>query len=329
MNDEAKKFREKLNYTTLKIPEGFDMQYTPVIVCIDDDISIGETIEKRLPSVLCEVLSIDDLVRGIDKRMVGLFEKNDLIFIDTFYKDKETNQYAINYFDMYRNLSRETVEETDGKYKVVVSMDELEERLKRQTSSDIYVTDENFNVSALSGSIKKHPRIGYRSNSSKIEKIVEAIEEYANKNKIYLYKNSSMSFEEWVQFIKSLINKVRDLVQNLQEYRTIEDIENIISEFNDIIGETNDVLGLEKSGENTIRSISDAIQCTKKLCRQTDIPRKKLMDLGIKTRKIELCNLSHNINNPLLYAYGVCYQTENELKKETINHEQQIGETKA
>lgn len=67
MNDEAKKFREKLNYTAKKIPEGFDMQYMPVIVCIDDDNSIGETIEKRLPSVSCEVLSIDELVRYIGK----------------------------------------------------------------------------------------------------------------------------------------------------------------------------------------------------------------------------------------------------------------------
>lgn len=261
--------------------------------------------------------------------MSGRFERNDLIFIDTFYRDKETNQYAIDYFDMYRNLSPEAVEETDGKYKVVVSIDELEERLKRRSSSDIYVNDENFNISKLSARIKKHPIIGYRKNSSKIEKILEAIEEYANKNKIYLYKSSSMSFEEWIQFIKSLINKVSDLVQNLQEHiGSVEDIENIISEFNDIIGETNDLLGLGKSGENTIMSISDAIQCTKKLCSQIDIPRVKLMDLGTKTKILELCDLSHNMNTPLFYAYGVCYQAENELKKKVINHEQQVGETK-
>lgn len=342
MNNEAKEFRKKLrertnnsiNKAAKEIPKDFDMQYCPVITFIDDDPDLGKTIERILPSVSCGVLSIEDLARYISKGYEGFFDRNDLIFIDTFYRDPENNdRYAIDYFDMYRKTNNETITETQGKYKVVVSMDEMEERTKRKTIGDIAVLDENLNISKLWSRIKKHPILEYREGSSKVETIIKAIEEYAQENKIYLFKSSEMSYEEWIEYIKSLVSKVSNAIDALEKERASEnltDINDIICKFSVAVKKTYEILGLNEEGEkisekNKIRSIEEAAKQTKILCQQVETPKEKLMDLGIEIDKLSLCDIAHNLGNYLLCAYMECYRVE---EKESIKKSKQMEDAK-
>lgn len=337
MNDEAKKFRNQYKVETRKsttIQKGFDMQYCPVITFIDDDPDIGKTIERILTSVSCNVLSIEDLTRYISKGYEGFFDRNDLIFIDTFYRDPENNDsYAIDYFDMYRKINNETIAETEGKYKVVVSMDEMETRTKRKTIGDIAVLDENLNISKLLSRIKKHPILGWRKGSSKVDAIIKAIEEWAQKNQIYLFKNSEMSFEEWIEYIKSLVSKVNNSIDALEKEnasKNLTDINDIICEFREAVKKTYEILGSDEDGKekiqkNKINSIEEAAKHTKTLCEQVEIPKEKLMDLGIQIDNLKLCDISHNLGNYLLAAWMECYRVE---QKQAVKKSEQKEEAK-
>ena len=327
MNNEAKEFRKKLRESAKKpvkdIPKGFDMQYWPTITFIDDDPYIGETIKKKLTSLRCRVLSIEDLARYISKEYDGCFYTSDLIFIDTFYKDPENNnRYAIDYFDMYREKNDEAFAETDGKYKVVVGMDEMERRTKIKTIGDIDVVEENLIISRLWSRIKKHPILEYREGSSKVEAIIQAIEEYAQKNKIYLFKNSEMSFEEWIEYIKSFVSKVNGAIDALEKENASEnltDVNDIICEFRVAVKKTYEILGFnedgkETNGKNKINSIEKAVKYTKILCKQVRAPREKLMDLGAKIHKDELSDIAHNLGNYIMAADSECYFVEEKNK---------------
>lgn len=342
MNNEAKEFRKKLreitnnstNKGTKEIPKGFDMQYWPTITFIDDDSYIGETIKKKLTSLRCRVLSIEDLARYISKEYAGFFYTSDLIFIDTFYRDPENdNRYAIDYFDMYREKNDEAIAETEGKYKVVVSLDEIEERTKRKTIGDIAVVDENLNISKLWSRIKKHPILGWKKGSSKVEAIIKAIEEYAQENKIYLFKNSEMSLEEWIEYIKSFVRKVNDTIDALEKEKASEnlaDVNDIICEFRAAVKKTYEILGLnedgkETNGKNKINSIEEAVKYTKTLCEQVEIPKEKLKGLGVKIDKDELGDIAHNLGNYIMAAGAECYEVE---EKETIKKSKQMEDAK-
>jgi len=72
----SEEFRDKLKVeredssnksTKPKMEDNLDMIYTPKIILIDDDTSICQDIQRRLPSVSCEVISIDNIVRYISR----------------------------------------------------------------------------------------------------------------------------------------------------------------------------------------------------------------------------------------------------------------------
>jgi len=241
-----------------------------------------------------------------------------MIFIDTFYKDTVTDKFAIDWFDMYRNLNANTITETEGKYKVIVSMDDMEEILKGSKNIGISAVEEKRNISSLFSRIKKHPRLEWRQGSSKIDKIVEEIEKYAQRNKIYLYKSQDMSLEEWVAYIKYLSDKISN------ENKKIEDCsetEELTESLNDIISEINDIINDSRQlvMDEEIVSIEKAIQCVEDLNRRLREPSGKLMHIGIKKGKVELCISSHELSNYIYITSLECYRAKRNLDEKAHN----------
>ena len=308
--------------TTNKIKKGFDMQASPIVILIDDDNSLINDLKRQLPSVTYEIVDINTIVRDISKRIENpVLEQADIIFIDTFYQDEQSCSYALDFFDMYRNISNKTMSDTRGKYKVLISVDEMNERLRNSTNQDTNVVNERTRLASLLGKVHRHSYIEWGiGKGSKTDKIVEEIEKYAEKNKIYLYRNKEMSLNEWIEYINSLINKVRSLVSDI-ETQKVSDFGNkrlncIISELQNEIERVSKILELdEQNGETSIKSIRDALECTKSLYSNVSKQTSEIMRLGIDEKNRSMCNISHHFTNNILSVDHTIYKTEKRLAK--------------
>ena len=329
MAEQSKNFKEGLRakynnqiVTTNKIKKGFDMQVRPIVVLIDDDNSLINDLKRQLPSVLYDIIDIDTIIHNISKRRENLdLEQADLIFIDTFYQDEQSGSYAIDFFEMYRNMSNRTMKGTQGKYKVIISIDEMNERLRNSTNQDTNVVNERTRLALLLGKVHRNPYIEWGTGKgSKTDRIVEEIEKYAEKNKIYLYKNPEMSLNEWIEYINCLINKVKALVCDI-ESQQVSDSENeklncIINELQAEIDRVSKILGLhEPNGETSIKSIRDALECTKSFYSNVSNQTTEIMRLGIKEKNRTMCNISHHFINNILSVEHTIYKTERKLAK--------------
>lgn len=326
MNSKAQEFRNVLEVEVTqrpKISHGFDMQRMPEIVIIDDDKSVMERLKKRLPSVSIRMEDIDDIVRRISRERSGIYKGIDLIFIDTFYRDEESGIYAIEFFDQYRSMNEKAMKETEGKYRVLISIDEMNYRLEQSTSQDYYVLNENTKLRALLGKIQRSPHIEWGENKgSKIDKMVEEVERWAEKNKIYLYKSSEMTVEEWIEYIRDIVRKTNNLVSELQVQEVPEEererLNSIITKLNDEINSTNKVLGEDTIGENgqpAIRTIEEAIEYMENYANKVSAYQKGLMRMGIDTRNRKIMELAHHYVSVLEDASNDIYRAERNLNK--------------
>ena len=274
------------------------MQRTIVVDLIDDDSNLVDELSQRLPSVYFETCDIDTIVRRIAKEGGGLFDKTDLIFIDTFYKDDKSDYYSLDFFEKYSQLDKKT----KGKYFVLVSIDDVNERLNRQASQDIDAINERQRFMALIGKVRKHPYIEWGSKKgSKTDKIIEAIEKYAQKNKIYLYKKREMSFDEWINYIISLMDKTQVLINDIQgtEVQGMHsEVTSINDSLRDIIDRTRKKLNLDSDdlGNNSgdVRTILDAINLAEEYNREVDKQISNLKSIGIEYDNRKLKMLSHH-----------------------------------
>lgn len=329
MDKEKNSFKESVRVkqnngivTTNKIKKGFDMQASPIVILSDDDNSLINDLKRQIPSVTYEIVDINTIVRDISKRIENpILEQADIIFIDTFYRDEQSGSYALDFFDMYRNISNKTMSDTRGKYKVLISVDEMNERLRNSTSQDTNVVNERTRLASLLGKVHRHPYIEWGTGKgSKTDKIVEEIEKYAEKNKIYLYKNPEMSLNEWIEYINSLINKVKSLVSDIETQKVSdsgnERLNCIISELQNEIDRVSKILGLdEQEGEISIKSIRDALECTKSLYSNFSRQTSEIMRLGIDEKNRGMCNISHHFTNNILSVDHTIYKTERRLAK--------------
>ena len=329
MDKEKNSFKESVRVkqnngivTTNKIKKGFDMQASPIVILSDDHNSLINDLKRQIPSVTYEIVDINTIVRDISKRIENpILEQADIIFIDTFYRDEQSGSYALDFFDMYRNISNKTMSDTRGKYKVLISVDEMNERLRNSTSQDTNVVNERTRLASLLGKVHRHPYIEWGTGKgSKTDKIVEEIEKYAEKNKIYLYKNPEMSLNEWIEYINSLINKVKSLVSDIETQKVSdsgnERLNCIISELQNEIDRVSKILGLdEQEGEISIKSIRDALECTKSLYSNFSRQTSEIMRLGIDEKNRGMCNISHHFTNNILSVDHTIYKTERRLAK--------------
>lgn len=329
MDKEKNNFKESVRVkqnnvivTSNDIQKGFDMQASPIVILIDDDNSLINDLKRQLPSVIYDIVDIDTIIRYISKRIEDpVLEQADIIFIDTFYRDEQSGSYALDFFDMYRNISNKTMSDTRVKYKVLISVDEMNERLRNSTSQDTNVVNEKTRLASLLGKVHRHSYIEWGTGKgSKTDKIVEEIEKYAEKNKIYLYKNPEMSLNEWIEYINSLINKVKSLVSDIETQKVSdsgnERLNCIISELQNEIDRVSKILGLdEQEGETSIKSIRDALECTKSLYSNVSIQTSEIMRLGIDEKNRNICNISHHFTNNILSVDHTIYKTERRLAK--------------
>ena len=329
MDKEKNNFKESVRVkqnnvivTSNDIQKGFDMQASPIVILIDDDNSLINDLKRQLPSVIYDIVDIDTIIRYISKRIEDpVLEQADIIFIDTFYRDEQSGSYALDFFDMYRNISNKTMSDTRGKYKVLISVDEMNERLRNSTSQDTNVVNERTRLASLLGKVHRHPYIEWGTGKgSKTDKIVEEIEKYAEKNKIYLYKNPEMSLNEWIEYINSLINKVKSLVSDIETQKVSdsgnERLNCIISELQNEIDRVSKILGLdEQNGDTSIKSIRDALECTKSLYSNVSKQTSEIMRLGIDEKNRSICNISHHFTNNILSVEHTIHKTERRLAK--------------
>ena len=288
----------------------FDMQRTIMVHLIDDDDNIASELNQRFPSVFFKSFNIDTFVRRISRERGGIFEKTDLIFIDTFYKDDKSDYYALDFFEDYRAIDSETQRETQGKYFVLVGIDDINERLNRQTSQDIDVVDERTRLMALMGKVSRHPYIEWGTKKgSKIDKITDVIEQYAQKNKIYLYKNKEISFDEWINYIISLIHKTEALINDIQGVQGEKSgIASIIDGLSDIIVRARKKIKLDsddlEDNYGDIKTIEDAINFTEEYNRALSELIDNLMTVGVECLNYKLMDLAHHFSNLILDSSG-------------------------
>lgn len=261
---------------------------------IDDDESLKEDLEKRLPNVFFILTSIGGVIRRIRHRAPM---DADLYFIDAFYRDEESGGYAIDFFEMYKNLSEEMKDGLEGKYKVLIGIDDVNERLENQTSKDIDHVNERTRMSQLMGKIRKHPYLEWGKNKgSKVDRIVEEIEKYAAKRGINIKKIQEMSLDEWIDTIGRLIHRIENFTQDIRNENVSDHGKDVLNGIvNNLLNATSDakaILGLERPTHVKERqSIEGVIECANKLCDVVMDEMKKTSNLAIREKNNELSTL--------------------------------------
>ena len=230
-----------------------------------------------------------------------------MIFVDTFYKESRSNCYAIDFIEMYKEMSPETKSSINGKYKVLVSSDEMNYRL---TESKKYLSAVNEwkEFISLSSKIRKHPYLEWGiGKGGKIDKISEQIKKFCEKNNIYLYDNPEMSLEVWKKYIQSWGTKISELSNSLKTF-TVSDSNtetqnSIISNLNNEIININKALGLEEASNDTgvqpINSIEDAINFMKQSYKTGLNGADAIRELGIDEKNNDIDELSHHFRNSI------------------------------
>lgn len=320
---ESLKVQQNIETTSIsKVPEGYDMQSYPVIALIDDDSNLVKDLKKELPSVIFKKIDIETIIRNISRRTEDRSIKNaDLIFIDTLYKDEESDAYAIDFFEMYMNMSSELFHNTVNKYKVLIGIDDIKQMININ-SKRIETINERTKISSLLGKARRHPYIEWGlTKGSKTEAIVNEIEKYAENEKIYLYKSPEMSLEEWIEYIKSLTNKVNNLIEEVQSenlmYSGKMRLNSIINDYRYEVSKVNEILGLDgKNGENRINSIRSALECTKSFYKGICVQTQNLMKLGNDENNTKLRNSSHHFLNSILSVQYMIFKTEKKINSE-------------
>ena len=222
---------------------------------------------------------------------------------------------------MYRNISDDAMKNTEGKYKVLICEEDLISIISNR-STHIDAIKERTRISALLGKVRNHPIIKWgENNGSKTHQTIQEIKDYAKENKIYLYENSEMSLEEWIEYIKSFNNKVENVISEATSQEFSIDgriaLNYIIDEYKKAVNEANKLLDSEEESSTTgIKSIKDAIECIKKLYNCICIRTNDLMGLGIDENNKNICNLSHNFMNSILSVQYTIFKTEKTLNKE-------------
>ena len=282
-----------------KNKEVFDMQRTLLVYLIDDDHNIVSELNQRFQNVIFESFDIERIIRRINRGRVGVFEKSDLIFIDTFYKDDKSDYYALDFFQNYREMDSETKSETQGKYYVLVGIDDVNQRLKSQTSQDIDVVSERTRLMQLMGKVRKQPYIEWGAKrGSKTQKISETIEQYCTKNKIYLYKKKEMSFDEWLNYIIFFIQETETLISEAQQAgSSYDELTSNINCLRTIVAQAREKLKLSESGVGNLITIKQAIDFTDEYNRAVGKHIHNLMVIGVKYSNNRLMELAHHFSN--------------------------------
>lgn len=317
---ESLKVQQNIELASIgKVPEGYDMQTYPVVALIDDDSNLVEELKKELPSVIFKKIELETIIRNISKRTEdNTLKKADLIFIDTLYKDDKSDAFAIDFFDMYINMSSEVYNNTENKYKVLIGVDDMKQMLNNRSTS-IEAIAERTKIGSLLGKVRRHPNIEWGINKgSKTESIVNEIERYAEDKKIYLYKSPEMSLEEWIQYIKSLTNKVNNLIEEIQDENLIYSgkmrLNSIVDNYKSEVSKANEILGLDgQNGENKINSIKSALDFTKDFYKGICVQTQNLMKLGNDENNNKLRNSSHHFLNNILSVQYMIFKTERKL----------------
>ncbi|MBQ6992552.1 MAG: hypothetical protein IJN50_06590 [Clostridia bacterium] len=303
MNSNAKQFRTQLqNMATSsnnEIPDGLDMNRRLTILLIDDDIYLEKAIKLIVKNVTINTISIDDILREMSNEE-GLFLDVDMIFIDTFYKDDKSDKYALEYFDMYRKSSPEAAKETNGKYKVIMNITEMNERLS-STNQDTLAVEERTKIAGLFNRVQNHPNIQWGKNiASKTDKIIQSIREYAQRNNIYLFSSHKLTLQEWLAYFKWSICEVSDINNSLKQLNIPDDkkteLLSIVSGFNSIINNLSTQLPNSKDNseiESKITSTEQAIDCAKKICSDIQKERIKIYELYEFTSDENIFNVAH------------------------------------